>query len=143
MSTEQKEFLLVPSKDTAHGKDIVVTRSDINEIQLAKGAIRAGLEIILEEGRIEAGDIDEFIIAGAFGTYLDVGSAMTVGMFPDLPRERFRQVGNAAGTGAQQMLISAERRRVADEIPERVEYIELTTHAGFEKAFMKALLLDP
>jgi len=143
MSTEQKEFLLVPSKDTAHGKDIVVTRSDINEIQLAKGAIRAGLEIILEEGRIEAGDIDEFIIAGAFGTYLDVGSAMTVGMFPDLPRERFRQVGNAAGTGAQQMLISAERRRVADEIPERVEYIELTTHAGFEKAFMKALFLDP
>jgi len=143
MSTEQKEFLLVPSKDTAHGKDIVVTRSDINEIQLAKGAIRAGLEIILEEGRIEAGDIDEFIIAGAFGTYLDVGSAMTVGMFPDLPRERFRQVGNAAGTGAQQMLISAERRRVADEIPERVEYIELTTHAGFEKAFMKALFLYP
>jgi uncharacterized 2Fe-2S/4Fe-4S cluster protein (DUF4445 family) len=141
-STHQKEFLLVPSKDTAHGKSIVVTRSDINEIQLAKGAIRAGLEVLLEEGGIAAGDIDEFIIAGAFGTYLDVGSAITVGMFPDLPRERFRQVGNAAGNGAQQMLISAERRRVADEIPERVEYIELTTHAGFEKAFMKALFFD-
>ena len=138
-STQQKEFLLVPSKDTGHGKDIVVTRSDINEIQLAKGAIRAGLEILLEEGGIVPGDIDEFIIAGAFGTYLDVGSAMTVGMFPELPRERFRQVGNAAGTGAQQMLVSGERRRVADEIPERIDYIELTTHAGFEKTFMKAL----
>ncbi len=143
ISTQYKEFLLVPSEDTGHGKDIVVTRSDINEIQLAKGAIRAGLEILLEEGGIAAGDIDEFIIAGAFGTYLDVGSAMTVGMFPELPRERFRQVGNAAGTGAQQMLLSAERRRVADEIPERVEYIELTTHAGFEKAFMKAMFFDP
>ncbi len=142
MSTQHKEFLLVPAEDTGHGKDIVVTRSDINEIQLAKGAIRAGLEILLEEGGIAAGDIDEFIIAGAFGTYLDVGSAMTVGMFPELPRERFRQVGNAAGTGAQQMLISAERRRVADEIPERVEYVELTTHAGFEKAFMKELFFD-
>jgi uncharacterized 2Fe-2S/4Fe-4S cluster protein (DUF4445 family) len=141
-STQQKEFLLVPSKDTGHGKDIVVTRSDINEIQLAKGAIRAGLEILLEEGGNAVGDIDEFIIAGAFGTYLDVGSAMTVGMFPELPRERFRQVGNAAGAGAQQMLISAERRRIADEIPERVDYIELTTHAGFEKAFMKALFFD-
>jgi len=143
MSSRHKEFLLVPAEDTGHGKDIVVTRSDVNEIQLAKGAIRAGLEILLEEGGIATGDIDEFIIAGAFGTYLDVGSAMTVGMFPELPRERFRQVGNAAGTGAQQMLISAERRRVADEIPERVEYVELTTHAGFEKTFMKALFFNP
>jgi uncharacterized 2Fe-2S/4Fe-4S cluster protein (DUF4445 family) len=142
MSTQHKEFLLVPSDDTGHGKDIVVTQSDINEIQLAKGAIRAGLEILLEEVGGAAGDIDEFIIAGAFGTYLNVGSAMTVGMFPELPRERFRQVGNAAGTGAQQMLISAERRSVADEIPERVEYVELTTHAGFEKAFMKAMFFD-
>jgi uncharacterized 2Fe-2S/4Fe-4S cluster protein (DUF4445 family) len=65
MITQQKEFLLVPSKDTGHGKDIVVTRSDINEIQLAKGAIRAGLEILLEEGGITAGDIDEFIIAAS------------------------------------------------------------------------------
>ena len=137
-----KEFLLVSADGTGHGKDIVVTRSDINEIQLAKGAIRAGLEILLEEGEIDAGDIDEFIIAGAFGTYLDVGSAMTVGMFPELPRERFRQVGNAAGIGAQQMLVSGERRKVADEIPERIDYIELTTHAGFEKAFMKALFFD-
>jgi len=143
MSTQHREFLLVPAEDTGHGKDIVITRSDINEIQLAKGAIRAGLEILLEEGGIEAGDIDEFIIAGAFGTYLDVGSAMTVGMFPELPRERFRQVGNAAGTGAQQMLVSGDRRRVADEIPERIEYIELTTHAGFEKTFMKALFFNP
>jgi uncharacterized 2Fe-2S/4Fe-4S cluster protein (DUF4445 family) len=142
MSREHKEFLLVPAEDTAHGKEIVVTRSDVNEIQLAKGAIRAGLEILLEEAGIAVGDIDEFIIAGAFGTYLDVGSAMTVGMFPELPPERFRQVGNAAGAGAQQMLISAERRRIADEIPERVDYIELTTHAGFEKAFMKALFFD-
>ena len=143
MSGGHKEFILALSEDTGHGKDIVVTRSDINEIQLAKGAIRAGLEIILEEGGIAAGEIDEFIIAGAFGTYLDVGSAMTVGMFPELPRERFRQVGNAAGTGAQQMLVSGDRRRVADEIPERIEYIELTTHAGFEKTFMKALFLNP
>jgi len=142
-SKGQKEFLLVPAKDTSHGKDIVVTRADVNEIQLAKGAIRAGLEILLEEGGIAAGEIDEFIIAGAFGTYLDVGSAMTVGMFPELPRERFRQVGNAAGTGAQQILISTERRRIADEIPERIEYIELTTHAGFEKTFMKALFFNP
>jgi uncharacterized 2Fe-2S/4Fe-4S cluster protein (DUF4445 family) len=139
---KHKEFVLAHSEDTSHGKDIVVTRSDINEIQLAKGAIRAGLEILLEEAGIAAGDITEFIIAGAFGTYLDVGSAIAVGMFPELPRERFRQVGNAAGTGAQQMLISGERRKIADEIPGRIKYIELTTHADFEKVFMKAMVFD-
>ena len=143
MSGGHKEFVLAPAEDTGHGKDIVVTRSDIYEIQLAKGAIRAGLEVLMEEGGISAGEIDEFVIAGAFGTYLDVDSAVTVGMFPELPRERFRQVGNAAGIGAQQILISAEHRRNADEIPGRVEYIELTNHASFGKAFMEALFLEP
>jgi uncharacterized 2Fe-2S/4Fe-4S cluster protein (DUF4445 family) len=139
MSGVHQEFILTPSEKNGHGKKIVVTRSDINEIQLAKGAIRAGIEILLEEGGISAEDVDEWIIAGAFGTYLDVGSAMAVGMFPALPGERFRQVGNAAGTGAQQMLLSAERRRVADEIPARNEYIELTTHPGFEEIYLKAI----
>ncbi len=142
MGAQHKEFVLASSGDTGHGKDIVVTRPDVNEIQLAKGAIRAGVEILLEEGGIKVENIDEFIIAGAFGTYLDVGSAITVGMFPELPRERFRQVGNAAGTGAQQMLISGERRKVADEIPGRIEYIELTTHADFEKIFMEAMFFN-
>jgi uncharacterized 2Fe-2S/4Fe-4S cluster protein (DUF4445 family) len=137
-----KEFLLVPAANTGHGKDIVVTRADINEIQLAKGAIRAGLEILLQEGGINVGDIDDFIIAGAFGTYLDVSSALVVGMFPDVPRDRFIQVGNAAGTGAMEMLISADRRRVADEIPERIEYIELTTHPNFTKTFMKGMFFE-
>jgi uncharacterized 2Fe-2S/4Fe-4S cluster protein (DUF4445 family) len=141
--THQPEFVLVPSESTGHGRDIVVTRSDINEIQLAKGAIWAGMEILLEEARIGYEAIDEFIVGGAFGTYLDVASAIAVGMFPDLPRHRFRQVGNAAGTGARQMLVSAERRLVADHIPDRIEYIELTTHPGFEKAFIEALYFQP
>jgi len=137
--TKHQEYLLVPADESGHGRDVVVTRSDVNEIQLAKGAIRAGLEILLEEAGITAGEIDEFIVAGAFGTYLDVDSAVTVGMFPDLPRERFRQVGNAAGTGARQMLVSADRRATATQIRARVNYIELTTHGAFNKAFMNAL----
>jgi uncharacterized 2Fe-2S/4Fe-4S cluster protein (DUF4445 family) len=141
--THQPEFVLVPSESTGHGRDIVVTRSDVNEIQLAKGAIWAGMEILLEEARIGYEAIDEFIVGGAFGTYLDVASAIAVGMFPDLPRHRFRQVGNAAGRGARQMLVSAERRLVADHIPDRIEYIELTTHPGFEKAFIEALYFQP
>ena len=67
---------------TGHGRDIVVTRKDVNEIQLAKGAIRAGLEILLKEAGIAAEAVDDFIIAGAFGTHLDLNSALRVGMFP-------------------------------------------------------------
>jgi uncharacterized 2Fe-2S/4Fe-4S cluster protein (DUF4445 family) len=136
-----KEFLLVEGRATGHGRDIVVTRPDINEIQLAKGAIRAGIDILLREADIVADDIDEFIVAGAFGTYLDVESAVQIGMFPSLPRRCFRQVGNAAGAGARQMVVSADRRQAAEEIRRRVEYVELTTHPGFQKAFMASLYL--
>jgi uncharacterized 2Fe-2S/4Fe-4S cluster protein (DUF4445 family) len=63
-------------------------------------------------------------------------------MFPDLPRERFRQVGNAAGTGARQLLLSAARRREADRIAQKVEYIELTTHPAFTEEYYKGLIFQ-
>jgi uncharacterized 2Fe-2S/4Fe-4S cluster protein (DUF4445 family) len=71
---------------------------------------------------------------------LDIQSAVDVGMFPPLPRSRFRQVGNAAGTGARQMLISAERRALVEAIAARVEYVELTTHPAFTDAYMMAIM---
>jgi uncharacterized 2Fe-2S/4Fe-4S cluster protein (DUF4445 family) len=135
--------LLVEAAQSGHNREIVVTRSDVNEIQLAKGAIRAGINILLEQAGIDADGLEDFIVAGAFGTYLDIDSAVAIGMFPDLPRERFQQVGNAAGTGAREMLISEERRAVASQIRRRVEYVELTTHPGFEKVFLQALYFHP
>ena len=138
---KRPEFVLVPAEATGHGRDICVTRQDVNEIQLAKGAIRAGLEILLVEAGITAGDVEEFFVAGAFGTYIDLASAVGLGMFPDLPLERFRQVGNAAGIGAKQTLLSLGLRRTAAEIARRVEYIELTTHPAFQAEFMKAMYL--
>jgi uncharacterized 2Fe-2S/4Fe-4S cluster protein (DUF4445 family) len=133
------EFVLVGATQSGTGRDIRVTRRDVSEVQLAKGAIRAGLEILLREAGIDHGDIDTFIVAGAFGTYIDIESAMLVGMFPQLPVERFRQVGNAAGIGAWQMLISEERRRTAEEIAEQVEYVELTAVTDFADVYVKAL----
>jgi uncharacterized 2Fe-2S/4Fe-4S cluster protein (DUF4445 family) len=133
------EFALVPAGETGHGREIAVTLADVREIQLAKGAIRAGIEILLKEAELTAPDIDEFIVAGAFGTYLDLESAMRIGMFPPLPLERFKQVGNAAGMGAKLMLTSKAKRQEAAEIIDRVEYIELTTHPGFSRVFAHAL----
>jgi uncharacterized 2Fe-2S/4Fe-4S cluster protein (DUF4445 family) len=138
----KKAFVLAQAEQTGTGQDLFVSREDVKEIQLAKGAIRAGIEILLAEGGLPAEAVEQFIIAGAFGTYLDLESAIRAGMFPNLPRQRFRQVGNAAGMGARLMLISAEQRRRAAEIARQVEYIELTTHPAFSNAFVKALVFE-
>lgn len=133
------EYELVVASQTGHGHAVVVTRKDIHEIQLAKSAIRSGIEVLLQNAGLSDPDIDEFIVAGAFGTYLDVRSAVRVGMFPPLPLERFQQVGNAAGVGAKQMLLSTEQRREAEEIANRIRYVELTAQGGFTPLFMKHL----
>jgi uncharacterized 2Fe-2S/4Fe-4S cluster protein (DUF4445 family) len=132
-------FLLTDAADSGHGQDIVITRKDVNEIQLAKGAIRAGIEILLTQFGVETKQIDHFIVAGAFGTYIDIRSAIRVGMFPDIDIERFHQVGNAAGSGAKQMLISKSQRMIAQEFIKKVQYIELSNHPGFTNEFSKAL----
>jgi uncharacterized 2Fe-2S/4Fe-4S cluster protein (DUF4445 family) len=136
------ELLLADARFSGHGRDVTVNRRDVNEIQLAKAAIRAGVEILLSEAGITADDIEDFIVAGAFGTYIHIPSAIQVGMFPRLPLERFRQVGNAAGTGARQMLVSLQQRRIAAQLSERLEYVELAAHPGFIGAYTKALMLE-
>jgi uncharacterized 2Fe-2S/4Fe-4S cluster protein (DUF4445 family) len=133
------EFVLAPAMFSGHGHDVTITRSDVNEIQLAKSAIRVGIDVLLAECGVTADNIDEFIVAGAFGTYLDLDSAIRIGMFPALPRERFQQVGNAAGTGARQMLVSAQRRRMAQDLAQRDRYIELTTYPDFTQRYVAAL----
>jgi len=131
--------VLVPAAQAGHHRDIVFTRADVCEIQLAKGAIAAGTELLLAAAGIDAGELDEVIVAGAFGSYLDLRSAVRVGLLPDLEQKRFRQIGNAAGAGAQQLLLSRERRLFAAEIAARATYLELTTHPRFADCFVAAM----
>jgi len=135
------EVLIVAASDTHHGRDIVLNRKDVSEIQLAKGAIRAGIEILLDRAGLKSDDIDLVIIAGAFGSYIDVDNAVSIGMFPSLPLERFRQVGNAAGIGAKLSLLSSVQRAEAAALAARVEYLELTNHPGFVGEFATAMSL--
>jgi uncharacterized 2Fe-2S/4Fe-4S cluster protein (DUF4445 family) len=136
------EFLLVAASQTGHGRDVIVTRKDIHEIQLAKGAIRAGIEILMARAGIAPQEVDAWVIAGAFGTYLDLDAAQRIGMFPRQPLERFHQVGNAAGVGAKQMLLSRDARRICSEIIERVHYVELTVQPEFTDVYVGALELS-
>ncbi len=134
-------FTLIPADESGSGRAIHVTRKDVNEIQLAKSAIRAGVEVLLREAGLQAEQIRQFIVAGAFGTYLYLPSAVHIGMFPALPAERFAQVGNAAGTGARMLLLSKRVRARAQQILERVHYVELTTHPAFVDCYMEAMAL--
>jgi uncharacterized 2Fe-2S/4Fe-4S cluster protein (DUF4445 family) len=138
-SGKDAHILIVPEVESGHGRDIRVAGSDIHEIQLAKGAIRAGTDILLQEAGVQPLELDEIIVAGAFGTYLNLDSAIEIGMFPDLPRDRFRQVGNAAGAGARMLLGSKEKRQETERILQKTRYIELTTYEGFQDKFVTSM----
>lgn len=120
-------------------RDIVLTQKDLSEIQLAKGAIRAGINILMEEMNVRPEAIDEVIVAGAFGTYLDPFNAVRLGLFPPVPLSRFRQVGNAAGVGAKQTLLSRRARDKAARLACEVKYLELTLHPHFAHRFAEGM----
>jgi len=113
------------------------TQDDVRAVQLAKSAIRTGVELLLREAGLQERDIERFIIAGAFGAYIDVKSGVDIGLFPTLPTERFEQVGNAAGIGVRQMLASRLARARAAELATRCRYVELSSIADFQKVFLK------
>jgi uncharacterized 2Fe-2S/4Fe-4S cluster protein (DUF4445 family) len=129
---DRREFVLVerPGED-----DITISQKDVRELQAAKSAIRLGIQALIEDAGIVVADIDRVIIAGAFGTFIDVPSAIAIGMLPSLPLERYQQVGNAAGTGARLALISQDKRQTALAIAEKDGYIELATIPDFNNKF--------
>ena len=136
-----REFVMADEKTSANNRAITVTQQDVRELQLAKGAIRSGIEALLHDAGITAGDVDQVIIAGAFGTYIDVESAMTIGLLPRLPLERVSQVGNAAGTGARMALTSRAQRQQALALAQRVRYIELARTPKFARNYAQAMYL--
>lgn len=112
------------------------SQHDVRAVQLAKAAIRTGVESLLREAQLTADGIEQFIIAGAFGAYIDVQSGIDCGLFPALPLARFVQVGNAAGLGVQQMLASGRARQEASDLAARCRYVELSSQPGFQKSFL-------
>jgi uncharacterized 2Fe-2S/4Fe-4S cluster protein (DUF4445 family) len=132
------EFLLAEREDQG---SITISQKDVRELQLAKAAIRLGIQALVSAQGITENDIEQVIIAGAFGTYINIESAITIGMLPALPLERFKQVGNAAGTGARLALISESQRAKAQEIARQDGYIELAAVPNFARKFAEATYL--
>jgi len=136
------EFVLVDAAESGVNEDITISRADVSQIQLAKGAMRAGVHILLQEAGLTEADLEGVVVAGAFGTYIDLGSAVTIGMLPPLPLDRFQQVGNAAGMGARLALISTVQRAKALDIARRAKYVELTNSDRFANEFARAMYLE-
>ncbi len=133
-------FRLAPMEEK--GAWVEVTQSDIQEIQKAKGAIRAGIEVLLHRAGIGYHQLNKLVIAGAFGSYLDPASARNIAMLPPISLDRVEQVGNAAGVGAREMLCSIKSRGQAYRLKESITHVELVTYPKMESFFASSMLLS-
>jgi uncharacterized 2Fe-2S/4Fe-4S cluster protein (DUF4445 family) len=133
-------FPVVRALETGLGRDIIITRKDIHEVQLAKSAIRTAIDLLLQHAGLVYADLDEFIVAGAFGTYLDSKNAIRIGMFPPVDQKIIRQIGNAAGMGAKRMLLSSQASNNAESLAKSIRYLELATRREFQDVFINNLI---
>lgn len=134
---KERAFILAEAKDKQ--KEIKITQGDIREVQLAKAAIRGGLQILLREWGLEESDLDGIHIGGAFGSTLNKKDAIDIGLFPSLGLEKIQILGNSAGAGASMVLLSKRERELAEEIPSKIQHVELALREDFQEAYIKAI----
>ncbi len=121
--------------------DIVLTEVDINNLLRAKGAIYAGFSILLRSLELDFSMVEEILIAGSFGQYINLEKAIQIGLLPDLEWGKFRYLGNTALLGAYQTLLCREMRETAKSIAERMTYLELSADNRFMQEYTSALFL--
>ncbi|GAW93054.1 ferredoxin [Calderihabitans maritimus] len=135
------EFVLVWSRESGNGEDIVITQSDIKNILRAKAAVFAGIRSLLKAVQLEMDQVQKVIIAGGFGNYLNIADAVEIGLLPDLPEERYEFIGNSAVKGAYLSLISQEAWQEAHELAKKMTYLELSVGTDFMEEFVSASFL--
>ncbi|SFG47885.1 Uncharacterized 2Fe-2 and 4Fe-4S clusters-containing protein, contains DUF4445 domain [Desulfotomaculum arcticum] len=136
-----KEFTVVPASEAENNTAITFTQTDIDNIMRTKGAVNAALEYLLESVGCRFEEIETFYAAGAFGQYLDLESAVTIGLYPDLQRDRMIRLGNSSGEGARLALISEDCLREAEEISRSITYFELNASEVFMNKFVGSRFL--
>ena len=128
---DQREVMLAPG--------VAFSQSDVRAVQLAKAAIRTGIDCLLGDAGLDETAIERIVIAGAFGAYIGLDSALAIGLLPALPLECIELVGNAAGVGVRLALASTSMRERARGIAARCRYLELGSLPGFQKMFMRRI----
>lgn len=134
-----KEFVAAFKNETAIGKDIVVTESDIDNIKRAKAAIYSAASSLIKDISLDFSRVKRIYISGGFGNYLNIENAITIGLLPDLERDIFKFIGNSALTGSRKLLLSGKERRTAAELARKMTYVELSVDKGYMDEYMAAL----
>jgi uncharacterized 2Fe-2S/4Fe-4S cluster protein (DUF4445 family) len=130
------EFVLVWKE---HGEDMIITQKDIREVQLAKGAVYAGIVVLMQCLGVEIPQLEQIMLAGAFGSYINKRSILRIGMVPDVTENRITHIGNAAGVGACMALLSEDERQQATLQSNEAEHVELALHPDFEREYINAM----
>jgi uncharacterized 2Fe-2S/4Fe-4S cluster protein (DUF4445 family) len=127
-------------REAADGRaGMAITQADVRAVQLAKAALYAGIRLLMD--RIGVGAVDRIVLAGAFGSHIDVAYAMALGLIPDCDLAKVVSAGNAAGTGARLALVSAKARREIAEVARRIEKVETAIEPAFQAHFVDAMAL--
>lgn len=124
------------------GGVVALTQRDVRELQLAKAAIRSGIDLLLEAGGVGPEQVDEFCIAGGFGNYLNRGNAIRLGLIPPLPAERVRYIGNGALMGATLALLSRDLRRRGAVVARQAEHLQIAGTPDFQTRFADAMMFE-
>lgn len=138
---KEARILLTPGQ---HGlSEVFISQTDVREFQLGKGAVQTAILMVLEEVGIAIDQIDSFLVAGAFGNHLNPEDAITLGLLPDVPRERFFFIGNSSLEGARCILLNRFERYRAEKIAESSQFVELATRPEFQERFAMSMMLGP
>ena len=127
---------------TIPGTSVTLTQKDVREVQLAKAAIRAGIELMCKKLGISAEEIQKVYLAGAFGNYLDPVSACAIGMIPPCLEDRIQGIGNAAGAGAKACALSADEFAYSASLAEKAQFLELASMQEFNDCYVECLLFE-
>ena len=136
---KQGVFILVPPERGGNERGVYLTQKDLGEVQLAKAAIAAGIQMLMERLGITEDDICSVYIAGAFGNYMDPVSAGKIGLLPETLVKKVKPVGNAAGEGAKIALVNEKKMLEMDELVRKIEFVELAASADFQDHFIDEL----
>jgi len=135
------EYVVVWADETTHGADITFTNVDIDNLLRAKAAIYAGFTVLAESVGIPLDLVDQVLIGGSFGKYINVEKAIEIGLLPDIPWEQYHFLGNTAVKGAYLALLDRHARQRIRDIASKMTYIELSADNTFYNSFMSALFL--
>lgn len=137
----QARYLIAPSEESASGKPITISEIDIENLIRAKAAIYSASSLMLAQVGLGFENLDHVYIAGGFGRFLDIEKAIIIGLIPDLPRKKYRYIGNASLLGAYMVLVSREFRQRQLELAGRLTYLELSTDPAYMDQYTAAMFL--